>query len=117
MYMRCFARGGAVGQDDVSRIGLLVDPVPDVLAGAAAAWWRHDHPEYGWLALALLVAAADATGDRTMSDCFRRASRHRVSGPCVAIGWGVLTAHLFGLIPPAYDPFHHLTSFRRHDSS
>jgi hypothetical protein len=118
MYMRCFARGGAVGQNDVPRTGLLVDPVPDVLVGAAAAaWWRHNHPEYGWLALALIVAAADYTGSQTMSDAFRTASRRPISGPIVAIGWGVLTAHLFGFIPPHLDPFHHLTTFRRADDS
>jgi hypothetical protein len=96
---------------DLAQPGLRLDAVSDVLAGGGvqaghdlARWWRHNHPEYGWLALGLLVAAADYTGSRTMSDVFRTASRHPVSGPCVAIGWGVLTAHLFGFIPPAYDP-------------
>jgi hypothetical protein len=106
MYMRSATRGHAVGPADVPCTGLRIDAVPDVLAGAVArARWKHDHPEYGWLALALIVAAADYTGSRTMSDMFRTASRHPVSGPCIAIGWGVLTAHLFGFIPPAYDPF------------
>src|ERR1700729_2823437 len=96
--------------DAVARTGLCVDPVPDVLVGAAATaareWWRHDHPEYGWVALALLVAAADVTGTKTMSDVFRDASRGKFAGPVVYIGWGVLTAHLFGFIPPRLDPIH-----------
>lgn len=92
---------------DATQPGLRLDTVPDVLLAAEARRrWRHDHPGYGWLALAAIVVAADLTGSRTMSDVFRTASRHPVSGPCVAIGWGVLTAHLFGFIPPAYDPFH-----------
>jgi hypothetical protein len=67
---------------------------------------RHNHPGYGWLAVGVLVAVADVTGERTMSDTFRMAARHPVIGPAVIAGWGVLTAHLFGLVPPQYDPIH-----------
>jgi hypothetical protein len=79
--------------------------VPDVLIGAAVrTWWRHDHPEYGWLALGLLVVAADVTGSRTMSDAFRTASRSPVGRPIMIASWAILTAHLFGVIPPGLDP-------------
>lgn len=108
MHMRSTAKGHAMGRNDVPQSGLRLDPVPDVLAGAVRAWWRHDHPEYGWLALALLVAAADLTGTKTMSEAFRVASKHPISGPLVYAGWSVLTAHLFGLIPPKLDPLHKL---------
>ena len=112
MYMRGASRGHAVRgvATDAAQAGLRLDAVSDVLIGeklagdALVQWWRHDHPEYGWLALALLVAAADVTGSRTMSDAFRTASRHRVTGPVVMLGWSYLTAHLFGLIPPGRDP-------------
>jgi hypothetical protein len=90
---------------DLAQAGLCLDAVPDVLIGAAArAWWRHDHPEAGWIALGILVAAADVTGSTTMSDAFRTASRHPVGRPLMIAGWAILTAHLFGLIPPERDP-------------
>ena len=114
MHMRSATRGNAVEPEsaDPPLPGLLVGSVPDVLAGAAAraAWWqwRHDHPEYGWLALGLLVVAADVTGSRTMSDAFRTASRSSVGRPVMIAGWGILTAHLFGLIPPGIDPINQL---------
>jgi hypothetical protein len=60
------------------------------------------------------VAAADLTGSKTMSDAFRTASRHRVTGPVVMVAWVYLTAHLFGLIPPELDPLHLLWK-RYHD--
>jgi hypothetical protein len=69
---------------------------------------KHDHPGYGWLAVAGVVIAADATGNRTLSELFRTSARHPVAGPFVVVGWGTLTAHLFGLIPPQYDPVHQL---------
>ena len=72
---------------------------------------KHDHPEYGWVALGVLVVVADLTGERTMSDTFRMAARHRVAGPAIIGGWALLTAHLFGLIPPEYDPIHRVFAF------
>jgi hypothetical protein len=68
----------------------------------------HDKPAYGWLGIVVLVAVADVTGKRTLSEAFRDASRHRVLGPVVLITWTTLTAHLFGLIPSRYDPFHRI---------
>jgi hypothetical protein len=67
---------------------------------------RHDHPGYAWAALGALVLVADLTGTQTMSEAFRTCSRHKLTGPPLAIGWVVLNAHLFGLIPAKYDPFH-----------
>jgi hypothetical protein len=74
---------------------------------------KHDHPGWGWIALAVVVLAADATGNETMSDAFKSASRHRVMGPVVVSVWATLTAHLFGLIPPSRDPFHLINCRRR----
>lgn len=90
---------------DLACAGLRDSLLPDVSVGAVArAWWRHDHPEVGWVAVVALVVAADVTGSRTMSELFRTASRHPVAGPFVYAGWGLLTAHLLGFIPPKYDP-------------
>ncbi len=74
---------------------------------------KHDHPGWGWIALAVVVLAADATGSETMSDAFKLASRHKVAGPVVTLTWATLTAHLFGLIPPPCDPFHLINCRRR----
>lgn len=73
---------------------------------------RHDEPEFGWLLVGAVVIVADVTGRRTMSDAFRTASRHPVAGPALALGWGTLTAHLFGLIRPRFDPFHRLACWK-----
>lgn len=43
-----------------------------------------------------------------MSDAFRTASRSSVGRPVMIAGWGILTAHLFGLIPPGIDPINQL---------
>ena len=67
---------------------------------------KHDHPEYAWAAVAATILVADITGNTTMSEAFRMISRHPVAGPAIAVGWGILTAHLFGVIDPRFDPFH-----------
>jgi hypothetical protein len=113
MYMRRASRGLnlRVVADDLAHPGLRLDAVPDVLLGAETAardWWQHDHPELGWVAIALLVTAADVTGTRTMSEAFRTASQSAVGRPLMIVGWTVLTAHLFGLIPPGRDPINML---------
>lgn len=74
---------------------------------------RHDHPGWGWAGLAAFVVIADVTGERTMSEAFQVTSRHPVAGPAVLLGWGVLTAHLFGVIPPQLDPLHRLGCHRK----
>lgn len=60
----------------------------------------------GWVSVGAVVLAAEVIDARTMSEAFRAASRHPVAGPAMAVSWSVLTAHLFGLIPDKYDPFH-----------
>lgn len=67
---------------------------------------KHDHPGWGWIALAALVLAVDATGNEIMSDAFKIASRRRIAGPAVVFTWAALSFHLLGLIPLPYDPFH-----------
>jgi hypothetical protein len=58
----------------------------------------------GWIAVGVAVAVAEAADSRTMSDYFHEKSRHRVSGPVLATAYAALGIHLFGLIPPKYDP-------------
>lgn len=54
----------------------------------------------GWLGLGIYVAAWDAWALRcrheTLSSAFGRSIRHPRALPFVALGWGLLTAHLFG---------------------
>lgn len=69
---------------------------------------RHDHPDWGWVGIAAWVLAVDLTGNQTMSDVFKRASRNKIAGPFVVFGWCYLTAHLFGLLSPRWDLFHRL---------
>lgn len=64
----------------------------------------------GWVSVGAVVVAAEIMDARTMSEAFRMASRHPVGGPVIFASWAVLTAHLFGAIPPKYDPFHRCTS-------
>lgn len=60
----------------------------------------------GWLALGLVVAIAEVRDSRTMSDAFLAATRTPVTGPIITASYAILTAHLFGLLPKRYDPFH-----------
>ena len=60
----------------------------------------------GWVSVGAVVIAAEVIDARTMSEAFHVASRHPVAGPVMAFGWGVLTAHLFGVLPRQYDPIH-----------
>lgn len=60
----------------------------------------------GWVSVGAVVVAAEVIDARTMSEAFRIASRHPVAGPVLVTSWGVLTAHLFGVIPAQYDPIH-----------
>lgn len=70
---------------------------------------RHDHPAYGWAAVAATVAVTDFTARRSMSDVFRTASRKKITGPVLFLGWGYLSAHLFGFIPAKFDLFHQMS--------
>lgn len=60
----------------------------------------------GWVSVAAVVIAAELLDERTMSDAFTAASRHPVGRPVILTAWAVLTAHLFGVLPPERDPIH-----------
>lgn len=60
----------------------------------------------GWIAVGIAVAVAEIADTKTMSTAFREAMEDPVLGPAICIGYGVLTAHLFGMIPQRYDPLH-----------
>jgi hypothetical protein len=62
------------------------------------AGWR------GWIAVGLVVAAAEALDHTTMSEVFTDWSRTPVGCVISVVSWTTLTAHLFGLIPEQYDP-------------
>lgn len=59
----------------------------------------------GWIAVGVAVAVAEVADSRTMSSYFHEKSRHRTTGPALAATYVVLGLHLFGVFPPAYDPF------------
>ena len=72
---------------------------------------------FGWLYLALGIAAWDllADEDEQLTRAFRRSIHGKHSGPAVGLIWGIVTAHLFGAIPQKYDPIHYvLLTARRH---
>lgn len=66
----------------------------------------HRSGNLGWVMIAAGVAAWDFLAEETLSDAFRRARSHPASAVAVGACWGILTAHLFGLIPPQADPIH-----------
>jgi hypothetical protein len=41
-----------------------------------------------------------------MSAAFREAMEDPVLGPVICVCYGILTAHLFGMLPAKYDPLH-----------
>jgi hypothetical protein len=65
----------------------------------------------GWIAVAIAVTVAEITDSRTMSEAFASSLKHPVAGPAICIGYGILTAHLFGMIPPKYDPLHQAAAY------
>jgi hypothetical protein len=60
----------------------------------------------GWVAVGAVVVLAELLDERTMSAAFLAASRHPVGRPVIFAAWGILTAHLFGVLPPEYDPIY-----------
>jgi len=64
----------------------------------------------GWVSVACVVIAAEIIDARTMSEAFRAASRHKVAGVPIAVGYAILTGHLFGIIPAKYDPVCYLAA-------
>ena len=64
----------------------------------------------GWIVLAALVVGWDygvaLRGEgETLSNAFRRATRHPFARWPVILAWAVTTVHLFGWIPRKVDPF------------
>ena len=59
----------------------------------------------GWLAMAFVALAVDVLDETTLSESFRDYSRTPSGRVVTSTGWVILTAHLFGLLPPEYDPF------------
>ena len=70
----------------------------------------------GWIALAAGVVVWDLLAEETMTGAFRRAHDSPMSRVAVTAAWGILTAHLFSVIPPRIDPFDfsHYTVIARH---
>lgn len=64
----------------------------------------------GWVSVGAVVVIAELLDARTMSEAFRSASGHPVGGPVIFASWAILTAHLFGVLPARYDPFHYFAS-------
>ena len=60
----------------------------------------------GWAAIAVVVVVAEYKDSRTMSDFFYDVSRHKGTGLALGIFYLTLGAHLFGIIPRKYDPYH-----------
>jgi hypothetical protein len=69
----------------------------------------------GWLALAAGVVVWDLYSAETLTGAFRRANLSPTGRVVVMAGWGILTGHLFSLIPPRIDPldFGHYTVIMR----
>ena len=59
----------------------------------------------GWAALAVGVVAWDLLADETLTGAFRRAHDSPVSRVIVMAAWGILTGHLFSVLPVRVDPF------------
>lgn len=62
----------------------------------------------GWIGITAVVIAADTLDEHTMSEAFREISRHRYGRFAIVPAWALLTLHLFGVLPPRYDPLHQL---------
>ena len=58
----------------------------------------------GWIALAAGVVVWDLTAGETLTGAFRRSHDSPVSRVVVMAAWGVLTGHLFSIIPARLDP-------------
>lgn len=60
----------------------------------------------GWLAVIAIVILAEMLDERTLSDSFLELSRGRKGRVLIGPAWLILTLHLFGVLPPRYDPLH-----------
>ena len=70
----------------------------------------------GWVTLAAGVITWDLCAAETLTGAFRRGNLSPVGRVAVMAGWGILTGHLFSLIPARIDPldFSHYTVIARH---
>jgi len=66
------------------------------------------YEDYGWLAVAVgvLVIDAHAPRGRTLSHGFARYRRKRPAVVTSVVAY--LLAHLYGVVPPRFDPLHRL---------
>lgn len=60
----------------------------------------------GWVGVGAVVVVAELLDEKTMSEAFRAAAKHPAGRPVMLAAWAVLTAHLFGILPPHRDPIH-----------
>lgn len=65
---------------------------------------QHTGGGAGWVAIAALVVIWDMIAPETLSSAFHRATSGRVGATAVVVTWGVLTAHLFQVLPERADP-------------
>ncbi len=72
----------------------------------------------GWIALAAGVITWDLCAAETLTGAFRRGNLSPVGRVVVTAAWGILTGHLFSVIPARIDPldFSHYTVIARHTS-
>lgn len=85
------------GMDGDPRAG---DPVPVI------PWFRHGIAAWAMLAAVVLAWDLTAADEQTLSEAFRRCRGRPTAAVTVAAVWMVLTAHLFGVLPPRADPLH-----------
>lgn len=64
----------------------------------------HQSGAAGWTLLALVVIGWDVAAPETMSDAFGRAAATPAGKAALVLGWGLLTAHLFAVLPDDRDP-------------
>lgn len=67
----------------------------------------------GWALLGTGILAWDLVAPETLSDAFGRAGATRSGLVVTIVGWAVLTAHLFDLLPSRLDPLHLLCEAAR----
>lgn len=71
----------------------------------------------GWVALGAGVVAWDVLAPETLSDAFGRGCATRPGKAVTIMGWAVLTAHLFDVLPKRVDPLYRLCTARNHARS
>jgi hypothetical protein len=69
-------------------------------------WARRGGTGWLWLVAAILTWDLLAEEDQTLSDAFRRTKSRPARAVAAGTAWGLLTAHLWGVLPSRADPFH-----------